>query len=377
MVIIPINITREKLLEYNSEETYLARYTGIIPAKGMFKSPFRQDNHPSCSFYKSPNGILYLKDFARNEYTCDFVKAAMLRYCISDYREALYMIAEDFGIISMRQNREVVVTERPIVPDYEFKKKDITDIRVKIFNEFNNQHLGFWSKYGIDIQSLRKYRIYPIQELYVNGKYIPFGNRLCFGYFHSYTIVDEKRIEFWRIYFPGKKKFKFISNWRKDMIQGYKQLPETGKTLVITKSMKDVVCMSMFGINAIAPCSENLFVPDDILKSLKKRFRFIVVMYDNDRAGMSAMHSIREKHPELTYIWIPKKFKCKDFSDFVEMYGFEKIQSMMGEIKEFVLGRIKESYYKSKQIDIIRKLFGKENGGSLIDSGEQCEDNED
>lgn len=64
---------------------------------------------------------------------------------------------------------------------------------------------------------------------------------------------------------------------------------EGGDYIVITKSLKDVMCLYEFGIPAIAPCSENLFLTESQYEKIKKKFKRILVLYDNDRPGMSAM----------------------------------------------------------------------------------------
>ena len=38
-------VTREYLLERNSEETYMAYYLGVPVKKGLFISPLREDKH--------------------------------------------------------------------------------------------------------------------------------------------------------------------------------------------------------------------------------------------------------------------------------------------------------------------------------------------
>ena len=64
---------------------------------------------------------------------------------------------------------------------------------------------------------------------------------------------------------------------------------EGGDYLVITKSLKDVMCLYEFGIPAIAPCSENLFLTENQYEKIKRKFKRIYVLYDNDKPGMSAM----------------------------------------------------------------------------------------
>ena len=61
-----------------------------------------------------------------------------------------------------------------------------------------------------------------------------------------------------------------------------------------------------------------------MLSDLKERFKYIVVFYDNDLAGVSNMNKIKKEHPELSYFWIPRKYGAKDISDFYKMFGKDK-----------------------------------------------------
>ena len=53
----------------------MEHYLGVPIKKGLFKSPLRQDNHPTCAFYKSKTGELRFKDFRgdHNMNACDVV----------------------------------------------------------------------------------------------------------------------------------------------------------------------------------------------------------------------------------------------------------------------------------------------------------------
>lgn len=60
-----------------------------------------------------------------------------------------------------------------------------------------------------------------------------------------------------------------------------------GDLLVITKSLKDVMCLYEYGITAIAPCSENEFLTDTQYQKVKSKFKHITLLWDNDYAGVS------------------------------------------------------------------------------------------
>lgn len=364
MIDLPVKITRELLLEKNSEETYLSYYTGLPVRKGTFKSPFRQDRHPSCGFFRSHTGRLYLADYARPEYTADFIKAAMLRYCL-DYNEALNAIAQDFGIIKTRTVRTAV---KPIAVQ-KFDSSSITDIRVAV-TCFEERHIEFWNRFGIGMDTLKTYRVFPLSEVFIGNKVIYKScnsEYMAFGYYHGSEEVDGKYYERWKVYFPGNKKMRFVSNWKKEWIQGLPQLPENGKLLVITKSMKDVMAMKEFGLNAVAPNSENLFVPDDILDGLSKRFKHTVIIYDNDNAGLRNMARIRRQYNDYCYMWIPKEYGVKDFSDFVERYGREETELAIRKAKDY-LKRYLMAVYSKNHCDQkeLSKIFFSVNGTSEI-----------
>ena len=73
-------------------------------------------------------------------------------------------------------------------------------------------------------------------------------------------IMEEKNTkseELWRIYMPTKTKYRFLSNWSSSLIQGIRQLPITGDSLIITKSQKDVMSLCGININAISSYIRN------------------------------------------------------------------------------------------------------------------------
>ena len=173
--------------------------------------------------------------------------------------------------------------------------------------------------YGITPKILNKYRVFSCNTIFLNGN--PFisssKGSLIFGYYGG-KFED---LEYWRIYFPKRDNYRFLTNWPAKKVQGWEQLPKKGNLWVITKSMKDVMCLKALGVNAIAPNSENLFVTESMLNTLKSRFKYIVVLYDNDLAGIHNMRKIKKSHPELLYFWIPRHYEAKDISDFRKKYG--------------------------------------------------------
>ena len=91
-------ITKKYLLERQTQETYLEYYLGIPVKKGLFKSPLRNDNSPTCSFYRNASGDIIFNDFSGLFYG-NFISVVMYKYSCSYYK-ALQIIANDFVILS-------------------------------------------------------------------------------------------------------------------------------------------------------------------------------------------------------------------------------------------------------------------------------------
>ena len=88
--------------------------------------------------------------------------------------------------------------------------------------------------------------------------------------------------KYYKIYSPYEVKNKWLSNTKKTDIQGYNQLPNKGERLLITSSLKDVMCLHAAGYNAIAMQSEMQMPSEKLISELKERFNTIDILYDND-----------------------------------------------------------------------------------------------
>ena len=320
-------ITKELILSRFSEEQLMEYYLHIPVKKGLFRSPLRRDKQPTCSFYRNKSGTLIFKDFATGQHLNIFDVVQSIFKC--DYFESLRIIANDFGIV--RDNALHKNPGKINLNPIKIKDKEISKIQIEV-QEFTDSELKWWGRYGISKDILKRFDVYSCKHVFLNDQLFAESQQHCpiFGYYGK----KYHGLELWRCYFPKRTSFRFITNWPSKKIQGYDQLPKKGKLLVITKSMKDSMCLYSCGITACAPNSENLFIPDKVLEDLKNRFENIVVLYDNDRPGLYNMAKIRKEHPELTYVFIPKRYGSKDISDFYKDHGRKETLNL---IKTFIL----------------------------------------
>lgn len=318
-------ITKEFLFSKGiNQESIITYYTGIdITSKRLFLSPFRSDKKVTCGLYKSKNGTLYIHDFATNEHINCF--EVVMRLFNINYYQALEIIAQDFGLIK----GHTPVKKSPIIVP-EIKETESSRIQVQI-KRFSEEELKWWESFGITLKLLKKYNVFSIQHIFLNGelKFSSSSKNPIYGYYFGHDKNGEEK---WKIYFPMRQEFRFLNNISKKILQGYKQLPKTGDYLCITKSMKDCIALNRLGIAAVSPNSETLFIDDKKLQEFKQRFKHIIVLYDNDRPGKYNMAKIRREYPELNYYFLPNYLE-KDITDTIKRIGFEKMEKL---VKEFI-----------------------------------------
>ena len=320
-------ITKEFLLSKNSEETYMSTYLRVPIKRGLFCSPLRKDHKPTCSFCHSKKGELMYHDFGTGFHE-NFVGVVMEIHKCS-YQEALNIIAEDFGYLSKAEDRPAVKIK---VSNVKLEEKTETLIQIKP-KAFSEQELKWWKGFGVTEKTLKKYKVFSCDSIFLNGDY--FSSSSPRVPIYGYYCGKKNGQELWRIYFPSKRSFRFLSNVGKSYIQGAKQLPKTGDVLLITKSQKDVMLAYELGIPAIAPCSEVLFLSNKQIQHLKKRFKTIVICYDTDITGIHNLKQIKVKHPDLHTFFIPRKYGVKDISDFFKKYGEEETRRLAGELLKY------------------------------------------
>jgi 5S rRNA maturation endonuclease (ribonuclease M5) len=247
----------------------------------------------------------------------------MKKYGVN-YYEALQIIAKDFEIIKGNNSN---LKEKPIQIQ-PLKETESARIQVQIKN-YTEEELKWWKQFGISVKTLKKFHVFSLEHVFLNGELKFTSSDKCpiYGYYFG---KDKNGVEKWKIYFPLKTEYRFLNNLSKKVLQGYHQLPKTGDLLVITKSMKDLMAMYEFGISAVSPNSETLFIDDKKLEEFKQRFKHILIIYDNDRPGKSNMAKIRREYPELNYYFLPK-YLAKDFTDSIKMVGIEKMKELVNQ----------------------------------------------
>lgn len=305
---LPETITLDWILSKVTEYDIYAKYIGEFKVGMIYNSPFRKDKNPSFGIYYSKKSRqLLFKDHGTGE--CgNVIKFVQLYTGITNYADILKDIVNKLNIT----NTTKLTTTKAYKPPEE------TVIGV-VRQDFTETDIKYWSQFNIPLKTLKKYNVSSIKYYLCNG--VVKGIYKDTNPMYAYKVYNN-----FKIYRPlGDKYTKWRNNLTEYDIQGYEQLPQKGDILVITKSMKDVMCLHEMGIPAISPSSESTFIPLPALEELKKRFKRIIILFDRDSAGFKNTKKFTKLY-NLSFLFINKKFKAKDVSDAIVNNSFEEIK---------------------------------------------------
>ena len=306
-------ITLDYILSKVSEYDIYQAYIGNFKVGMIYNSPFRKDKNPSFGcYYSRTTKQLMFKDHGTGD--CgNVVKFVSLLTGLTNYSDILNNIVNKLKITNDMQ----LGSSKQYIPSKE------TVIGV-IRQNFTDIDINYWAQFHISLNTLKKFNVDSIKYYLNNGivKGIYKDNNPMYAY---------KVYNHFKIYRPLADKYtKWRSNLNINDVQGFKQLPKTGDTLIITKSLKDVMCLYEMGINAVSPNSESSWLPDKALESILKRFKTVLICFDRDIAGMKNMRKLSLK-TGLNCIIMPKRFSAKDISDAIKVNGFDIVKKYIYE----------------------------------------------
>lgn len=327
-------ITKAYILEHLSQIKIMEHYLQVtVQCEYLFTSPLRLDNNPTCCF-SWKNGKLWFRDWAMNR-PLDIFAVVMEKY-VCNFHEAIEYIAEDFGLKDKETTRELALSSNESIKrERGSRNSEKSKIRVKL-QGFTKQDAEYLTSYGITKSTTKKFNVFSPKIVWLNGKlhYIYSEDNPALAYYFG---KDEQGEEKWKIYFYKKRgDFRFLGNTSR--INGWIQIPQVDDLLIVTKSLKDVMSMYEFGLNAIAMQGESTIPYDYIVEELKQRFSNIITLYDYDEAGIRNATKIEELY-DIPSAFITedslgiKPNNAKDFSDYVKMNDKEKVIQLVEAIE--------------------------------------------
>ena len=306
-------ITLEYILSKVTEYDIYAHYLGQFKVGMIYQSPFRKDKNPSFGiFYSKRTNQLLFKDHGTGE--CgNVIKFVQLYTGKTNYNDILQDIVAKLNITPETR----LDSSKQYIPSTE------TVIGV-VRQEFTDTDIKYWNQFNISTKTLKKFNVNSIKYYLCNG--VVKGIYKPENPMYAYKVYNN-----FKVYRPlGDKYTKWRNNLTEYDVQGYEQLPKKGEICIITKSLKDVMCLHEMGIPAISPSSESTWIPDTVLEDILKRFKRVLICFDRDGPGVRNLRKISLK-TGLEPMLVHKKWKAKDISDAIAKNGFENIKNWLHE----------------------------------------------
>lgn len=305
------------ILQRVDEYSLYSFYLGFDPELSTdYESPLRKcDEHPSFAIF--PSKRMLNREFAWKDqgsgHSGDIFVLVKLLYGYRDKRGAIAQIASDFGLgPKLAGQRKMVFSAKP-------KIREPTDIRV-IHRRWEGFDLKWWKQYHIDQTLLDAYRVYPIScyWCYPSQKIPKFPGK---GVGYDYRVGGKHKL-----YFPLETRdFKFRNDLTEQELEGFGQLRYDQQTLVITKSLKDCMCLRSFGYESVSPRGENILIPDPYLRYLESKYKNIYTLFDNDGKHKADEYPYRK-------LQVPLSTCEKDVTDFCKRYGHEECRQLLSQL---------------------------------------------
>lgn len=357
-------LTKEYIINTIGQERIMEKYIKV-PVKdeyflgSSFCNPFRKDNNPTCNYYYDNNNKLRIRDFAGDLldrlYNMDvFDIVGHIHNLDSNvpqhFKLIQHIIAKDFRINKYEDDESEVLKLDEFLDIQKSKKKRVKIIKV-VPRKWNKADELYWFKrYGISLTTLKAYRVYPAEEVWVETK--PGILTRVYQYTSSnpaYAYYGGKDIELhiWKIYFPlskGTKYNKIITN--KQFEQGLDVYLPT-KVGVVTKSLKDVMVLHELGIQAVTIAAESISLSADTYFKMKSYSGFIVSLLDYDTAGIKMANKLKRTY-NIQPLMLTRgrygkpDYGVKDISDFREVYGRDNTMQLINQSLDYLSDRFED-----------------------------------
>lgn len=293
---ISVNSVKQ-LEEFVTDEEiyrYYLKHDFIPGAKYKSPLPGRDDKDPSFQIlYK--NGKLvwrdygYVPDKRLSMYPNNAIVFAHIMLGSISINETIQQIYDDIilgnNTLSKEEIQKIKINAL----------KGVYSAGVRIKQKMDPYEIAYWINLGVTKELIDRYNIYGTEAAFFNNKLW----RKSVPKDPLFTYLFSKEEEQWQLYRPyAGNGSKFRGHNTTEVIMGWDQLPTRGQTLIITKSMKDLLVLESINFISIAPMSEKRFadlIP--LADEINSRFNHVYIMFDNDKTGKDCAQYLNNHMP--------------------------------------------------------------------------------
>jgi hypothetical protein len=317
------SISLAELKKKVSDADLVFHYLGIKRVPCIINSPLRKDTHPSFGLYSKDGKKISWVDFATKDKGSIYDLLCKMWHC--SFKDMLNRIAKNIDKLN-----ESASINKHIPCEVVSTESSDTELQVKV-REWRDYDIEYWQSYGVSLEWLNYAEVYPISHMiWIKG-----DNRYVMSaYKYAYAFVEHKEgKDTIKVYQPlGERKRKWVNKHDRSVISLWTKIPEYGDKLVICSSLKDALCLwSNTGIPAIALQGEGYGISNTALQELKRRYKQIYILFDNDEAGLADGEKLAAQ-TGFTNVVLPPFNNGKDVSDLYKVCTKEKFLSTISTI---------------------------------------------
>lgn len=300
-------LCKQNILKHVSEYAIYNYYIPVFKIGAIGLSPLREDNNPSFGIFIGKYGDLTFNDYKLGGGDC--ITFVALLEGVSRY-QAMRIINKIFelNLLVLRENDTALPDRRSAkasLKNNNIKKKTKPKISIKI-REWAEHDLEYFSP--LDHTKLK---LFPIKFYWIDDQLFN-TNKYAYAFRYDTNV--------YKIYQPNLEKGKWWTNISvENQWFGHSELPDTGDLLFVCSSNKDASVLQQLGYSAIAPHTESQMFSAAQYEEYSKRFKKIVIFYDNDETGILKAEKFG-KAWNLDHIFL-EETDTKDPFEFIKTYS--------------------------------------------------------
>lgn len=328
------SVSLEDILSKVGEPEILYYYLGVSEVPTIINSPLREDRKPSFGLYSTDGKRIFYTDLSTKDKGGLFDLLSNMWGC--GYKETLERINKDLPKFTSGTTLKGMNSPHCKITSVKSYSGE-TDLQCKV-RDWREYDLEYWESFGISLDWLRYAEVYPISHKIVLKR----DNRYVFRadkYAYAYVEHKEGKVTL-KIYQPfNKDGYKWSNKHDTSVISLWTKVPEYGDKICICSSLKDALCLwSNTGIPSLAIQGEGYRISDTAISELKRRYKQVFILFDNDEAGLIDGVKLSEA-TGFTNIVLPSINEAKDISDLYLSLQDKK------RFLEIILGLFKENSF--------------------------------
>lgn len=299
-------------ISHINESDIAGYYLGVSSIPCLIKSPLRPDNKPSFALFSNDGKEVGYIDYSTRDHGGILNLLSRMWNC--DLHSVKKRILNDFSTVDFNNVSIGSVENTRRIP---IRKQSGIDLQCRV-REWLPHDIAYWGSYGISLKWLKYADVYPISHKIV----VKDDQQFIFGadrYAYAYVEFKEGRTTL-KIYQPfNKNGYKWANRHDKSVISLWTKVPKEGEMLCICSSLKDALCLwANAGVPALAIQGEGYGMSDTAINELKRRFRHIYIILDNDPPGLKDAEILARKTGFINKV-LPQFDGGKDISDFYKV----------------------------------------------------------